>query len=397
MIRKVLLEFIHESAHMQRWNDHIRPKGFTELDKQAQKMIIAYVLARFQTEESNGTISWRAIIEGGLFEFLHRIVLTDIKPPVYYELMARHGKQINTWVLAELKPRVDCLGSDFYRRMEDYFAEPDCCLLEKKILKAAHFLATQWEFQIIRKLNSNIYGLEETETRIANEIEEHYDLIGVQKIALHKKANHFIELVGQLRFQQRWAQSPRVPETSVMGHMLIVALLSYMVSVIELKACNQRAVNNFFAGLFHDLPEVLTRDIVSPVKRSVAGLDELIKEIENSQVKAKLYPLIPTTWQKELEYFMQDEFASKIMLQGQIKKVTSEEISRQYNADQYSPVDGEIIKACDHLAAYMEASLSRSHGIMSRHLRDGLETLYPVYQNKKIAGVDFGQLFDYFK
>lgn len=188
MIRKVLLEFIHESAHMQRWNDHIRPKGFTELDKQAQKMIIAYVLARFQAEEGSEPVDWRAIIEGGLFELLHRIVLTDIKPPVYYELMARHGRQINTWVLTELKPRVDCLGSGFYQRMEAYFTEPDCCMLEKKILKAAHFLATQWEFQIIRNLNSNIYGLEETEARIANEVEEHYDLIGVQKIVLDRKS-----------------------------------------------------------------------------------------------------------------------------------------------------------------------------------------------------------------
>lgn len=32
-----LIEFIFEAAHIQRWNDHIRPQGFTELDKQAHK------------------------------------------------------------------------------------------------------------------------------------------------------------------------------------------------------------------------------------------------------------------------------------------------------------------------------------------------------------------------
>ena len=41
-----LIEFIFEAAHIQRWNDHIRPQGFTELDKQAHKMMIMYVLAR---------------------------------------------------------------------------------------------------------------------------------------------------------------------------------------------------------------------------------------------------------------------------------------------------------------------------------------------------------------
>ncbi|CUH94985.1 hypothetical protein P22_1054 [Propionispora sp. 2/2-37] len=396
MIRKTLLEFIHESAHIQRWNDHIRPKGFTELDKQAQKMVIAYCLARFEEGARDARINWRGIIEGGFFEFLHRIVLTDIKPPVYHELMASHGKQLNTWVLAELEPRIECLGQEFRDRFAQYLTDPNCWRLEKKILKAAHYLATHWEFQIIRNLNSNIYGLDETQARIENEIEEHYDLIGVQKVSLGKKTNHFINLVGQLRFQQRWAQSPRVPETSVMGHMLIVAIMSYLIS-LEVKACDQRAVNNYFAGLFHDLPEVLTRDIVSPVKRAVAGLDELIKQIENRQVQEKIFPLVPASWQSELNYFLQNEFTSKIILNGQVKVVSSADIGRLYNQNRYSPIDGEFIKACDHLAAYMEANLSKAHGIMSRHLQDGIETLYQLYQNKVIADVDFGQLFDYFK
>ena len=35
MLNKVFVEFLYEAAHIQRWNDHIRPNGFTELDKQA--------------------------------------------------------------------------------------------------------------------------------------------------------------------------------------------------------------------------------------------------------------------------------------------------------------------------------------------------------------------------
>ena len=38
-----------------------------------------------------------------------------------------------------------------------------------------------------------------------------------------------------------------------------------------------------------DLPEVLTRDIVSPVKASVEGLDSLIKEIEDDQMDKIIY------------------------------------------------------------------------------------------------------------
>ena len=66
MIKKSLISIIYESASIQRWNDHIRPRtGFTELDKQAHKMFYAYVLAKC---EGKG-VDMIKLIEGGIFEF----------------------------------------------------------------------------------------------------------------------------------------------------------------------------------------------------------------------------------------------------------------------------------------------------------------------------------------
>lgn len=75
MLTGQLLELIYEAASIQRWNDHIRPpQGFTELDKQAHKMIFAYVLGKFEEDSGSGLeFDWIRLIEGGLFEFLHRI------------------------------------------------------------------------------------------------------------------------------------------------------------------------------------------------------------------------------------------------------------------------------------------------------------------------------------
>ena len=396
MIRKELLELLFEAASIQRWNDHIRPEHFTELDKQSHKMFYAYVLAKIEQADRGAQINWPQLIEGGLFEFLHRIVLTDIKPPVYYKLMAEKGEQLNRWVIEQLKERVADLKIEMITAMEDYYQTAESSTLEKRILKAAHYLATNWEFSIIYRLNEGLYGLEETRATIANQIEEHYDLAGVQKLILGKKTGNFLDLVGQLRFQQRWAQSPRVPKTSVMGHMLIVAMMSYLCS-LELDACPKRLYNNYFAGLFHDLPEVLTRDIVSPVKRSVAGIEELIKEIEHRQLEERIFPLLPSTWHQELRYFTENEFSGKIIRDNRVVKVSSQEISDHYNHDQYSPLDGEIIRACDQLAAYIETFLSISHGIKSYHLEEGNRQLYNHNSNKIIAGLNFGQLFSYFK
>ena len=178
--------------------------------------------------------------------------------------------------------------------------------------------------------------------------------------------------------------------------MLIVAVLSYFCSC-EMGACCQRMINNFLAGLFHDIPEVLTRDIVSPVKNSVEGLDALIKSIEQEQMEQVLYPLIPQEWQREIAYYTDDEFADKVILDGKLTYTTAEEIGRIYNEDKFMPVDGRVIRACDHLAACIETYVSHTCGVTTHTLQDGNRDLCLRYRNAIIGGIDFGSLFDYFR
>ncbi len=398
MITKELIELFYEAANAQRWNDHLRPQqGFTELDKQAHKMLIAYVLAKYEQEDKKVVLDWRRLIEGGLFEFLHRSIITDIKPPVYYELMRENGDKINGWVLEKLAPVLEPLGREFFRDFSSYLCDPSYSKDEKRILKAAHYLATDWEFKIIYQMNKDVVvGIEDTKIDIASQIEEHYDLIGVQKISLNGKSKKFIDLVGQLRFQKRWAQSPRVPETSVMGHMLIVAIFAYFCAR-ELKACDARLVNDYLCGLLHDLPEVLTRDIISPVKRSVEDLDRLIKEIEAQYVREKILPLVPASWHEELKYFTEREFETRVVVDGDLKILDDPgDISKLYNEAKYRPVDGAVLKCCDNLAALLEARVSIQHGITSRHLKAGIENISSMYKGKIVAGIDFGKIFGYF-
>ena len=400
MLNKKFIEFLYEAAHIQRWNDHIRPNGFTELDKQAHKMIILYILARYEEEDHGVTLDWRALIEGGLAEFLHRIVLTDIKPPVFHQLMKYHGHELNQWVYEQLSERIPGFDQEFLPAMQRYLDNHTYKTKEKRLLRAAHYMASQWEFNIIYPFNKGIYGIEKTKEEINNEIENHYDLAGVQKLRLHGKTSKFVDLVGQLRFQKRWSQSPRVPETSVMGHVLIVAILAYFCS-IQIGADDDRLVNNFLCGLFHDLPEVLTRDIISPVKSSVSGLDVLIKDIERKQVDEKILPLLPDSWADDIEYYTQNEFADKYMIGSEMFTFPSEEALNAaieaHRGEVHKVVDGEILKGCDHLAAFVEAFLSLEHGISSKHLTSAIRDLKAKYTGRVIGGVDFGSIYDQFK
>jgi putative hydrolase of HD superfamily len=393
-LNRGLIEHLYDSASIRRWNDQVRPMEFTELDKQAHKMIIAYVLARFEDEADNrAPIDWLLLIEGGIFEMLHRIILTDIKPPVFYKMMAEKGPELNEYVLAQLGPEIAQVAGDFQERFRSYLFDSDYARREKRILKAAHFLATQWEFNIIYRVCPFVYGIEKIKTEIEDQIEDHYDLSGVQRLSLGRKTSGFVDMCGQLRFQRRWSQSPRIPETSVLGHMLIVAVLTYL-ALRDQGATDHRLVNDFLAALFHDLPEVLTRDITSPVKAAVAGLEDIIKDYERQQVEERLLPLLPHSWHQQIRYFTEEEFENRVLVDGEIQTgLTVDEISERYNSPEFQPVDGEIIRCCDHLAAFIEASLSIEHGITSKHLVEGLTRLMASYRDRTVGKVDFGVIF----
>ena len=390
-----LINMLYDAASIRRWNDQINPMDFTELDKQVHKMTIAYVLAKFELKKSPGTIDWIKLIEGGIFEMLHRIILTDIKPPVFHKMMAEKGAELNKWVLQTLSPQTSQVNGGFASRMERHFNESSYARNEKRILRAAHFLATQWEFNILYKMCPFINGIERIRQEIEDQIEDHYDLLGVQKISLGRKTAGFVDLYGQLRFQKRWSQSPRIPPTSVLGHMLIVAILTYL-SLKEADASDTRVVNGFLGALFHDLPEVLTRDITSPIKSAVEGLDAIIKEYEKKQMEDRLLPLLPSSWHPEIMYFTEDEFSNRAQVDGKtINGLAFEELTQKYDAPEFRPVDGEIIRCCDHLAAFIEASLSIRHGISTKHLAEGVERLYSIYKDKPpVAGkLDFAKIF----
>ena len=173
--------------------------------------------------------------------------------------------------------------------------------------------------------------------------------------------------------------------------MLVVALFSYLFS-LEIKACSKRCYNNFYTGLFHDLPEVLTRDIISPVKRSIKGLSRLIKTYEKKRMEEEVYRLIPKRWHSEMRMFTENEFKSVVTVGGRTQRKRSVEITKAFNRDGYNPRDGEIVEATDHYAAFLEAYLSLKNGITTQELGDAKNAIRKRYEGEVIGGIDFGRI-----
>ena len=166
MLKPSLIELIHKGTLIQRWNDHIRPfTGFTEIDKQAHKIFYAYVLAK-SNKDCGGKTDMCKLIEGLIFEYIHRIILTDIKPPIYHKLIAQKGAEINKWVVEQTFDEMKDINEEFAQRMVLYFTDDNYSVEEKIIIKFAHYLATRWEFDVIYPFNKTMYNIENTKKEV---------------------------------------------------------------------------------------------------------------------------------------------------------------------------------------------------------------------------------------
>ena len=340
-----LIYNMFSAANMHRWNDHLRPMDLTELDKQAHKMVIAWVLAKYEESEKKQRIDWKRLIEHSMFSFIRRLIITDLKPQLFHRVVKEKGKEVNVYVLKEFDELVPAMDTGFRKRLEVYLNATEKSH-EDRLIKAAHYLATSWEFKLVYNANPTMYGINETKGEIERQIREYADIDGVIRLFFGKDTFDFIDLCGQLRFQQRWTRTPRIPQTTVLGHMLMVANMIYLHD-LDIGADDETIYRDYFTALFHDLPEVLTKDVITPIKKSIGGLDELLSEYEKEMVSSSLLPLLPEEWQDDFRSLIDDPFKNS---EGR---------------------NGKAIKVCDLLAAYIEAHVSVCYGISSKVLING--------------------------
>lgn len=393
---------IFEGFSIQRWTDLVRPFDLVEMDKSAEKMVIAYIIGKF--EENKGVyVDWHWMIHASLFDLLRKIALCDIKAPVITMLKHEYFQEylrLNEWVLNQYKKLIS--DKSLFSAFTLYIGQktgsmpiPEKSRVAARILSAADKYATLRELQILSVVNEP-ERVEVIYKELQADIQKYLDLAGLQMLVTHQKSYELLMKIEQLRFQVRWNQTPRVPKTTVLGHCFFVAIITLLLCRgSDAEITEKRLVNDFFTGLFHDLPEAVTRDIISPVKQATDELPNIVKKIEDEIVSKELVPLMEPFLKHDLMYFTSDEFANRYLDENNVsREVSWEDLNKLYSNDRYSPVDGKTVRIADHLAALMEADISIKHGITSTHLsngRNGMLKHYPV--GKIINGIDVGKLF----
>jgi len=391
---------LFQGFSIQRWTDRPKPVELTEMDHAAYQMVVAFLVGTLE-EERGATVNWYAVIQAGIFRLLRKLALSDIKAPVHHAIREKYPsvyRQINEWVYTSLGPLLpeNRLRDEFHAYLLPNESLSEVDAYAYRLAEAAHSYATYAELQQVKLLHTADPGLYQIEKQLSRDLERFLDFPGIHQLIMKQELFEFVEVVDRLRYQTRWSQTPRIPSTSVLGHSMFVAVISLFLSV-HVDAAPRRVFNNFFGGLFHDLPESVTRDIVAPTKRATPDLPEVIKEIEQEIVNEELYPLMTERTRKTIRYFCEREFESRIIRDGEETGVTSAEISASYNEDAYDPIDGEIIRLADDMAAFLEAYQSIQYGIRSEVLFEGVRRIKSEHLAEAgPGGIDVQGFFEQF-
>ena len=107
-------------------------------------------------------------------------------------------------------------------------------------------------------------------------------------------SNHFFAMHSRMKYINRWALMRNTVSENISEHSNDVAVIAHALAVIR----NVRFGGNFnaeraaFLGLYHDMTEIITGDMPTPVKYHSEDMREAFKEVEDKAGR-KLISMLP--------------------------------------------------------------------------------------------------------
>lgn len=82
----------------------------------------------------------------------------------------------------------------------------------------------------------------------------------------------FLLVIHRLASSFRWNRSERLTHVSVLSHTYIITFLAYCIGVLEQQS-EDDITDMLLTALYHDIPEAITGDIITPTKKAIPGLE----------------------------------------------------------------------------------------------------------------------------
>ncbi len=122
-------------------------------------------------------------------------------------------------------------------------------------------------------------------------------------------SSHFFALFSRMKYIDRWSLMRNTDTESLSQHSLDVAAIAHALAVIGNKRLGKCYDTGKIAliGMYHDMPEIITGDMPTPVKYHNAEIREAFGNIEKAAQRSLLHSLPEDLREDYREYLIPDE------------------------------------------------------------------------------------------
>lgn len=299
-----------------------------EMDKQALNCATAYILASY-AEDAGHLIQWDRFPKIALYRAFQKVFVYFDTPEHILDDIRKIG-EINKDAFNEATKKIilEKTGEEFGN-----FICEGLGTYEMRIYRAATKVATYIELtENEAQINTQEYLIKVQQ--VLKTLEEFSDIPGMDEISnVNGEIFQVLKRISKLRNSKRWRAQCCTMNCSVLGHEFETAIFAYIMS-LELNILDETSASEkFFMGIWHDMAEVWTTDLPSPIKDALPGLRAATEAYELKVLEEQLYAKVPEFLQKKLRAVMMEDAANqqyKALLKGADYLSADAECWRQY-------------------------------------------------------------------
>ena len=360
MVWNILRLLFTRWLSISRWNNFPRAVEINHLDNVWFVLHVALFLAYIESEKSGEKLDEFYIMKKVIFHSFRDLILSDINSGT-----KEYIKKIDPDIFGKIHKK----SFDFLFNFEapSYLKDDmkaivfdDSDRVENQIIHAAKKYV--WYTEALSNSAVFPFMYEVPLSELLSEIEsKRKNLHSLNELMNNTDHQKYLSHVNRLSFSMRWNHVKRKFPISVMSHLVIVAFLSYIIGMIENHDGGDYDIEKMMMkAMYHDVPEVITWDIITPTKQAVDGFTLVLEEVETQMLDNYLFSYISDEYKDYIAEYMLHPFSDKLWT---------------------------VVKYADVLSALLEARLESFHG--NADFNEVSENLLKKAYSFKNPGVDY--------
>ncbi len=293
-----------------RWNNFPRIENISILDNAGFIIHIALFLAHIE-EKNWSKIDREFLIKRVLFSVFSKLALSDIN-----SWTLRYINKIDSEIFSNLQDKVfknifkldwpDFIKEDMQKILKDTSHK-----LELQIIDAARNYSGLQECIINSKVFPDVYDIPTKEIQLELTLLKK-DLVSLEILMDSDKYKTYLSQIRRLSHSQRWPWEQRKYNISVMAHLYIVTFFAYIIWSFEIEKWKDYNMLDFLLKwIYHDIPEVITWDVITPTKNAIVWFKKALEKVEEKMMDDFFFVYVDREYEKTVKHYMLDPFTSE--------------------------------------------------------------------------------------